>query len=106
VIGEHIEFVELVFPMTAAFGMDERMEIEETLHSKLSAQGVGEVSGAGAGMGLLNLDVDVAEVWQRRPEALRQIIVGVLKQFSFPSGSTVRLYPLSDEKIMLTTRTT
>ncbi|MCD0156761.1 hypothetical protein [Deinococcus sp. 6GRE01] len=98
---EHVEFIELLFPMTATFGMDEREEIEEALHSRLVSEGVGEVSGAGAGMGSMNLDVDVNQPWQHQPEAVRRIVLGVLKQFNVPSTSTMRLFPLGDEKIRM-----
>ncbi|GGS07578.1 hypothetical protein [Deinococcus sedimenti] len=96
--GEHVEFIELVFPMTAAFGMDEREEIEDTLHSRLVSEGIGEVSGAGAGMGVMNVDVDIEESWQYRVEDVRGFVLALLGEFTLPPGSTMRLYPFSEAR--------
>ena len=101
--GEHVEFIELIFTMSAAFSIRERDQVEEALGFKLLAEGIGAVSGTGVGMGFIHLDIDVAEAWQQRPDDIQQVIFSVLHQFTVPSGSTMRMHLLSGKKIMFAT---
>ena len=40
----------------------ERDEVEDSLQEALAAAGIGEVTGAGSGLGVANLDVEVTEL--------------------------------------------
>ncbi|WP_189003554.1 hypothetical protein [Deinococcus roseus] len=82
-------FIEVIFPSVPGFGIDERDEIEDTLQEMLENRELGDVSGSGAGMGVMILDIDVFDA--RNLEETVQVIMEVLKNHSCPSGTRVQI---------------
>jgi hypothetical protein len=54
-------FLEIVLE-SKDFAYDGRDEVEDSLHEALTAAGIGEVTGAGSGMGKSNIDVEVSDL--------------------------------------------
>lgn len=54
-------FLEIVLE-SADFTLDSRDEVEDPLHEALTEAGIGEVTGAGGGMGKSNIDVEVTDL--------------------------------------------
>jgi hypothetical protein len=64
----------------------ERDEVEDTLQEALGAAGLGEVTGAGAGLGVSNLDVEVTEL-----DAGLALVRRVLRELEVPPSTTIYL---------------
>jgi hypothetical protein len=54
-------FLEIVLE-SADFTLDGRDAVEDPLHEALTEAGIGEVTGAGGGMGKSNIDVEVTDL--------------------------------------------
>jgi hypothetical protein len=54
-------FLEIVLE-SKDFTFNGRDEVEDSLHEALTAAGIGEVTGAGSGMGKSNIDVEVSDL--------------------------------------------
>jgi hypothetical protein len=54
-------FLEIVLE-SRDFTFDGRDEVEDPLHEALTAAGIGEVTGGGAGMGKSNIDVEISDL--------------------------------------------
>jgi hypothetical protein len=65
-------FFEIVF-QSADFEFGGRDEIEDPLHEALQAEGLGEVSGGGTGLGMCNIDVDVNDA-ERGLALIREVL--------------------------------
>lgn len=80
---------EVIFSAVEGFGIEERDEIEDLLQEQLDRTEWGDVSGSGAGMGVMILDVDVFDP-QHLPEVV-QLIRGILVEQGHPPGTCIQI---------------
>lgn len=74
-------------PAGSGFDLADRDEIEDALEEVLSAADLGEITGAGAGLGVFHLDVEVD------PERVREglaVLLETLRRLEVPAGTYVR----------------
>ena len=82
-------FLEIILRDTdlVAAGCQGRDEIEDPLTEALEDAGLGEITGAGGGMGLHNMDVEITED-QRFDQALR-LIRRTLRKLNVPASTKI-----------------
>ena len=85
--GAKVQFLELIFPVRDDFGFDERGEIEDALETALTSKTMGCVSSAGAGLGVLELGIDLDEGMQESPDEAVETVLSVVRAFKPPAGS-------------------
>jgi hypothetical protein len=78
-------FLEVIL-QTADSAFLERDEVEDTLQEALGAAGLGEVTGAGSGLGVSNLDVEVTEL-----DAGLTLVRRVLRDLEVPPSTMIYL---------------
>jgi hypothetical protein len=71
----------------------ERDEVEDSLQEALAAAGIGEVTGAGSGLGVSNLDVEVTDL-----EEGLALVRKVLRDLEVPPSTTIYLDEGSSSK--------
>jgi hypothetical protein len=54
-------FLEIIL-QAADFTLHARDDVEDPLHDALTATGLGEVTGAGSGLGISNIDIEVTDL--------------------------------------------
>jgi hypothetical protein len=91
-------FLEIVLE-SADFTLDSRDAVEDPLHEALTEAGIGEVTGAGGGMGNSNIDVEVSDL-----EAGLSVVRRVLRDLKV-AASTV-IYAHQGDQSMGTDRIT
>lgn len=74
-----------------------REDVEDALHTALESADIGEITGAGTGMGRFNLDV---EVDQSRIQEAVKLMQRTLQSLSVPEDSWIR-GPDSEERHMV-----
>lgn len=99
--ASRVEFIELIFRATDGFGFGERDEIEAALDSELGKIGMGYVSGAGAGLGVLDLCIEVDEQVRHEPQRVVAAVLSIVRTFEFPSGLYLLAYPTSLQHVDL-----
>ena len=82
-----VELLELIFPAGNHFGFDERDEIEDALGAALTAKGMGCVSCAGAGLGVMELGIDLDERVQEDSREALELVQSIVRAFKPPAGS-------------------
>ena len=68
--------------------VESRDEIDDPLHDALTDASIGEVSGGGSGMGLINIDVDIYD--QAYVKDALAIIRDVLQQVRVPRSTVIK----------------
>jgi len=78
-------FLEIIL-QTADSTVHARDDVEDPLQEALTAAGLGEVTGAGAGLGVSNIDVEVTDV-----EAGLALVRRVLRELRIPPSTMIYL---------------
>ena len=81
-------FLELAIPLTNS-GEDNLEEIEEDIQKALEVRSLGEVSGAGTGLGFRILDVDIHD--HKHIGDVVQLLKKILLEYQLPKGVFVQI---------------
>jgi hypothetical protein len=79
-------FLEIIL-QAADFRLHARDDVEDPLHDTLTATGLGEVTGAGSGLGISNIDVEVNEL-----EAGLALVRRVLRELNVAPSTVIYLH--------------
>lgn len=85
-------FLEIVF-QSDEFEFEGRDEVEDPIDEALSEADLGEITGGGAGLGIVNIDVEVSEL-----DAGVKLIRDVLNELGVASSTVINYYAEGQDK--------